>query len=118
MNRRNAVARVLGSLSLVGLPVKLFAAPVENESNKKVWVTRDGRSIRIVDMTDDHLRNTIFFLNRRTGQVSGGGIPFMHINKQGQVIGLGETTPALLWPIYDDLIREADRRKLSWTPSG
>jgi hypothetical protein len=30
-----------------------------------VWVTRDGRRIHIVDMTDKHLVNTLLYLKRK-----------------------------------------------------
>lgn len=40
------------------------------------WLTRDGRSIALEDMTSDHLRNTIAMLNRniekRRDNVSAG----------------------------------------------
>jgi len=30
----------------------------------KIWKTRDGRKVRICDMTDEHLMNTIKYLER------------------------------------------------------
>jgi len=32
--------------------------------NTNVWKTRDGRVIPVVDMTDDHLRNTLRMIQR------------------------------------------------------
>jgi hypothetical protein len=66
-----------------------------------IWTTATGLKYKITDMTDDHLRNTIFYLNKRFGQLSHD---------------IMMNTPAEKWPIYDDMRREADRRKLGWMP--
>ena len=36
------------------------------EPTKTIWVTKDGQSIRVKDMTDSHLVNTIRFLKRKS----------------------------------------------------
>lgn len=44
---------------------------------KKIHITKDGNTIRIRDMGDDHLLNTIRFIERRTKEgitlIEGGG---------------------------------------------
>jgi hypothetical protein len=53
----------------------------------------------IKDMTDGHLRNAIFYLNKRCGELRGTAY---------------QETPDMIWVEYDHLRREADKRKLSW----
>lgn len=31
-----------------------------------IWTTRDGRKIRVMDMTDNHIRNVIAFLRKKS----------------------------------------------------
>jgi hypothetical protein len=65
-----------------------------------VWTTAVGRQVAIGDMSDDHLRNTIHFLNRWHGVKTGR---FYRTDAS-------ETFPEL----YDAMRREATRRRLSW----
>lgn len=34
-------------------------------SNELVWGTKDGRSLKIKEMTSDHLTNTLNYINKR-----------------------------------------------------
>jgi hypothetical protein len=69
------------------------------ESQVPTWTTEDKRVIPVTEMDSDHLRNAIFYLNKRFGQLSE--------YYPGQTI-------SEVWPIYDDLRREANKRNLSW----
>ena len=44
--------------------VDLMRAKIAEEARSMVWTTRDGRHIRITDMTDQHLVNTLRMLER------------------------------------------------------
>jgi hypothetical protein len=117
MERRNVLKQLgLGLVAMVW-PFRLTASK-ENESNTKIWTTRDGRQVRIVDMTDDHLRNTIFYLNRRNGELMGefGFDEHPYYGFPVGIIRRYSPNPTDRWPIYADLLREAERRKLTWTP--
>lgn len=41
----------------------------------KLWTTRDGESIRVCDMGDSHLRNTVQFVRRNAERAEKGGMP-------------------------------------------
>jgi len=86
---------------------------------KKLWTTADGERIKIRDMTDSHLMNAIRYLDRKLDEAKRE-TPFPVF--QGDMAEfcaerdwehLQETTdPADFWPIYEDLVEEAERRKL------
>lgn len=42
----------------------LYMDEVEQQARSGVWETKDGEKVRVEDMTDSHLRNTIAFLKR------------------------------------------------------
>lgn len=109
MQRRNVVRTILGALAglFFGRPIQAH----ENAENIQVWTTIDGRRIRIVDMTDDHLRNCIFYLNKQFGREWG---PWIHTYQPDIVQFYLKGNPADEWPIYDVMRREAQRRNLSW----
>lgn len=54
----------MGEMADYYLEQSLFA-PIEDEEQDPVWVTRDKRVIPIRDMEDSHLANTINFLRAR-----------------------------------------------------
>jgi len=88
----------------------------------KRWKQKDGATIRICDMTDSHLANAIALLERaaqrhdmRFALMSNpfrGDIAFNIMESEQDAIleGEAETDPADLYPVYDDLCAERDRR--------
>lgn len=90
----------------------------------KRWTCKDGRKIRICDMTDAHLQNTIAMLERNAPRIRESTIAAAYSLAsmlQGEMasyyadqdIDRLEETPEedFLHPLYDDLISERDRRK-------
>jgi hypothetical protein len=84
-----------------------IAASVENKENTQIWTTADGRKIRIIDMDDNHLRNTIIYMAKYHGY-SSFAISSKHNNTW-----LSDS-PSTTFPYYDAMRREANRRKLPW----
>ena len=78
-----------------------------------IHVTKDGRSLPISEMGDEHLRNTINYQRRRAvegvkvqfGVDAGGGDCYYD-----EDVALGEEALHLL--NHDDYVAEAKRRKL------
>jgi hypothetical protein len=103
--RRDFVNRM--AILIVAWPIT-SAFNHENAENTQIWTTFEGKQIRIVDLTDDHLRNIIFFLNKQLGASYG-----LISDGRGAPAHMGHT-PDERWPIYDVLRREATHRNLSW----
>lgn len=82
------------------------------DGGDEVWTTYKGRQVRVEDMTDDHLRNTIFFLQRRLGFRIG-----RYVGKYGpsnkNLKELLHHTPEPV-DVYNALRMEANRRGLPW----
>jgi hypothetical protein len=74
--------------------------------NEAIWTTLTGQQLRLVDMTDDHLRNTIFYIQRRAMQLD------MQDWSMASSLGLD---PGKKFPIYYNMLHEANRRNLTWT---
>jgi hypothetical protein len=87
-------------------------------SNRKRWTTKDGTKIRIKDMTDEHLLNTIRFLDRKAQEIKDNTCPPNFSGEMAQMCAeqaydqLIEAETEDLFPIYIDLAEEANRRKL------
>lgn len=90
-------------------------------SNRKMWTTKDGTKIRIKDMTDSHLLTTIKMLERKhstvileaycfAGSLNGEMAQYA---MEGEIDRLEEGDASEWCPVYDDLLDEAMRRKLS-----
>ncbi|MFA5385345.1 MAG: hypothetical protein WC364_11925 [Eubacteriales bacterium] len=87
-----------------------------------LWKQKDGTTIRICDMTDSHLLNTIAFLERSAQRLDHafamapnpfhGDIAFdmMESAQDAILAGDEETDPAALYPVYDKLCAERERR--------
>ena len=92
------------------------------------WKQKDGTTIRICDMTDSHLANTIAMLERSAQRHDmafamapnpfRGDIAFdMMESAQDAILeGDDETNPADLYPIYDKLCAERERRISNTSP--
>lgn len=82
----------------------------------KIWKTRDGTKLRICDMTDDHLRNTIIFLEHQATKLKYE-IPYP--NFRGEIAQyyaeqewdfIQEADPEDIIPILSYLYMEKERR--------
>lgn len=76
--------------------------------NHEIWTTLTGMRLRLVDMSDDHLRNTIFYLQRRAMQIDCQEKEFFGANSLG-------LDPGKRFPIFYNMLHEANRRNLKWT---
>lgn len=83
----------------------------------KLWTTRDGRRIRICDMTDDHLENTIRYLERAANISLLASHPEFK-GEQAQIQAEGEwdrllvrNEPSDFYPIYGNMQLERERRR-------
>jgi hypothetical protein len=90
-----------------------------DESEDDIWTTRDGREIKIADMDDEHLMNTIKMLERNHAVVINEYLHAPVLNGEmaqdafeNEFDRLSEDGPGCLDPRYDIMIEEADRRKL------
>jgi hypothetical protein len=94
-----------------------------NMGNTRLWKTKDGTKIRIKDMEDSHLLNTIRFLEKQTVRLNmreldemmsfpypNGEMAQHAFDQEFNMIGSAE--PNVHFPIYDDLVNEASRRNL------
>lgn len=93
-------------------------------SNRKLWTMRDGTKIRIKDMGDSHLLNTIAMLERVAGRRKAMALcSFPSFNgEMAQFFAeqdwdsLDQTSneeyAAQIFPIYNDMVDESARRNL------
>jgi len=89
----------------------------------KIWKCKDGTRVRICDMADSHLANAMKMLEQmarqREHQFVMADNPFqgeiaaeMFDGEQSAVLEEGMDVSDV-YPIYDDLFAEAQRRKLA-----
>lgn len=85
-----------------------------------MWTMKNGRKLRIKDMTDSHLINSIRMLERAHGRnvCQMYGLACMIQGEQASldidnaIDRAEEGGPGESYSIYDDLVDEADRRGL------
>lgn len=84
----------------------------------KKWTTRDGTRVRICDMTNEHLVNTIK-LCRRAHERAKEEIPYptfcgemAQFYAEREYDSFLESGPEVAFPLYPDLLDEAYRRRL------
>lgn len=109
---RRTFLTTLGLSSLLTRWPWLHASDIPDEAKTTIWVTKDGREFRICDMSDDHLRRTIFYLARRHEALYGDYGWLVPVNWTGTE----PTVPTIFeWePHYAVMLREATRRRLTW----
>lgn len=95
-------------------------APVQRKVTK-VWTTKDGTRVRICDMTDSHLCNTIRFLQRAHDRAVTDAFAFASLFDGESMASYyadqdadnaAQSTPDDVFPLYSDLLAEAERRGL------
>jgi hypothetical protein len=93
-------------------------------SNMKLWTTKKGSQIRIKDMSDQHLVNTISFLQRNAERTranlcvtyatsvepSSDSASYQFEQESNMVFG--STWEDWVPAIYDDMVEEAKRREI------
>lgn len=92
-----------------------------NQSN---WRRADGSVVKVVDMSDHELRATIFYIHRRTTQMVNERYHYaLRLWQEepdvyqypGPHRNTTEYDVRQQFPIYADVLMEADRRKLTWS---
>lgn len=101
------------------------------EGSKPVWTMRDGTKIAIKDMGDQHIINTIRFLDRAAERIHEQAImdgfsALSAVNGEQARYSIEDGIASLEqdgsdpydeFPIYEHLVAEASRRGLSLTPA-
>jgi len=91
----------------------------------EIWITKDKEKIRICDMSDSHLANTIAMLDRKAENITpcilleayralnslNGEMAIYAI--EGEIDHLIEygVDPSTIYPLYDNLVLESQRRE-------
>lgn len=103
------INKVIASASAVATtPIDITEQAPDMSWRKTMWGTADGVTKPLYALTDDHLRNIIFYLNRETG----------YVLKRDEYTAAETIGYNGVWdkrkPVYDLLLMEADYRHLSW----
>jgi len=85
----------------------------------KFWTTATGERTKIRDMTDTHLMNAIHYLDRKLDEAKRempfplfqGEMAQFYAERDYERLQIA-TDPAEVWPVYEDLVEEAERRGL------
>jgi len=108
-----------------GCRSKAAPTPPARADSDAVWTMRDGTRIRVRDMADSHLLNTIRFVERaadrkRAELVADGYAAMASLNGEmaqyiceGEIHAVEASAPGEFFPIYDDMVDEAVSRGLS-----
>lgn len=89
--------------------------------NRRLWKQKDGTKIRIKDMSDQHLLNTIKYLERKADEVARM-VPYPQFNGEmaqfcaeqaWNSLQDNPTDNVLAGTIYDDLCEEYIRRGMT-----
>jgi hypothetical protein len=87
------------------------------EDRDEIWTTRDGRRVLVMDMSDEHLMNTIRMLERNYAGILQtylrGPEPHGEMAQdafESELMHLTNEGPASIAPIYDRMCEEADQR--------
>ncbi len=88
-------------------------------AHTKQWTTRAGEKVRVCDMSDGHLLNTLRLLERAE---LVDGLRFVMLPRpngqhaqdafDNECATVGDRSPGDVWPIYDDMLEEAIERRL------
>lgn len=103
-----------------------MSTPTKIPKVRKVWTTKAGQKIRICDMTDSHVINTIRMLERvakqhRDSELSAaysvscmiqGEMASWAIESDIDAMEGDSEGERFLHPLYDDLVLDAERRGL------
>ena len=88
--------------------------------SSKIWTTAKGEKIHIKDMSNAHLVHTIRFLERKkrdneldafeAAASMNGEMASYYL--EGEAHSLLDKSVGDVWPIYDDMVNEAESRGL------
>jgi hypothetical protein len=89
--------------------------------NRRLWKQKDGTKIRIKDMSDQHLLNTIKYLERKADEVArrvpypqfNGEMAQFYAEQAWNSLQDNPTDNMLAGTIYDDLCEEYIRRGMT-----
>jgi hypothetical protein len=106
LTRRSFLTRFSTLIGIAVVPVSGHAESRQPHlpEAEEIWTTRDGQPIRICDMSDDHLRNSIIYIAKRHGYHAGLLYTHEYLSQ----------SPQDTCHFYDIMRREADRRHLTW----
>lgn len=89
--------------------------------SKDTWITKDGRKIKIKDLSENHIYNIVRMLNRSfqaetlnmviTARNLNGDVASYHADEV--IAEIDEAGPAGMFPIYESLAEEMLSRDMS-----
>lgn len=88
--------------------------------NTKKWTTKEGVKIRIKDMTDGHLVNTIRMLERvHASNIEMAMWEYATVQGEMAQYYMEQAIDEMFkescdHPLYGDMVEEAEKRKLDW----
>ena len=82
---------------------------------ERMWTTAEGKRLRVRDMDNGHLVNTIRMLERRADGEIGACMAIAAAEYDGYSDVFDDADVGSIYPIYDDMVAEAKRRGLDLT---